>query len=277
MPDPRAEARTKARREFGEAVSRLWLMGEPVMKIKDIAARSGFSPTTVSDVLHGKRFPSEHVAECIVTALGRDFEEIAPLWLSLRKSVHQSLPVAPAGVQDELIAATWYHDNSEFYGAARQSIDTATREIRLTYIRQYPPSDVSSPEAAQYFAAILEWAELPGVRSVNRIFAVPTARALARRNMLDYLRQHLAEIEVKKLKNYQARVFEYSALGDGLNMAVFDQDVSMLTVSGHGPQNLTGMRVDNARFATYLVSYFDQLLLGSELLPEYLDRIDAKG
>ncbi|MGH3943205.1 MAG: helix-turn-helix domain-containing protein [Pseudonocardiaceae bacterium] len=277
MPDPRVEVRAEARRKFGEAVSRLWLMGEPVMKIKDIASRSGFSATTVSDVLHGKRFPSKDVAQCIVTALGRDFEEIVPLWLSLSESVHQSVPVAPAGVQDELLAATWYHGNSEFYAAAQQGIDTATREIRLTYIRQYPPSDVSSSEAAQYFAAVLEWAKLPGARSVNRIFGVPTAGVRVRRNILDYLRQHLAEIELKKLKNYQARVFEYSALGDGLNMAVFDQEVSLLAVSGHGPQNLTGMRVDNVRFATYLISYFDQLLLGSEPLPEYLDRIDAMG
>jgi len=243
------------------------------MKIKDIAKRSGFSATTVSDVLHGKRFPNKDVAQAIVIAFGGEFEELSELWHRLSVSVHHAVPIAPAGVQDELITAGWYLDNGEFYAAATQSITDAAHSIRVTYIRQYPPSDVSSPEAARYFATMLEWAAQPGIRSVSRIFGVPISSQRARENFVAYLNQH--QHEVATLKNYQARVFEYSAQGDGLNMALFDQGVAYVAVSGHGPQNLNGMRLDNGHFTEYLVKYFDQLLLGCELLPEYLDRISA--
>lgn len=275
VTNPQTSPKAGARRKFGEAILKLRLKSNPDMTIKEIARCSGWGPTTVSDVLHGKRFPKKEVARDIVTAFGGDFEEISPLWDSLSELVHHVVPVAPVGVQDTQLTVTVYQDNSEFYAAARQSIETATREIRATYIRQYPPSNVTSTEAAEYFATMLDWARQPGVRSVSRIFGVPTARELARRNFLDCLRQHLAETE--PIKNYQARVYEYSALGDGLNMALFDQDVSFLAVSGHGPQNLTGMRIDDIRATALLITYFDQLLLGSEPLADYLDRIDTKG
>jgi transcriptional regulator with XRE-family HTH domain len=275
--DPRSDVRAEARRVFGQAISQNWLSTRPDMKIKDIAARSGYSATTVSDVLHGKRFPRKEVAECIVTAWGGNFGEIADLWLRLSESVHNSVPVAPTGVHDDVIAATWYEDNGEFYAAARQSIDTANREIRATYIRQYPPSDVASAEASRYFESMLEWAGRPGPRSLNRIFGVPTGSARIRRRFVDFLAQHLLEIEGRQIKNYQARVFEYTALGDGLNMALFDRDISFVAVSGHGPQNLTGMRVDSEQYTGYLVAYFDQFLSGCEHLAEYLDRMTTKG
>lgn len=245
------------------------------MTIREIADRSGYGSTTVSDVFHGKRFPKKEVAREIAAAFGGDFQEIGPLWDELRASDRGILPAAPVGVQDTQLAVTVYNNNGEFYAAGRQSIETAIGRIRATYIRQYPPSDVTSPEAAQYFATMLEWARQPGVRSASRIFGIPIASELARRNFLDYLIQHLAETE--PIKNYQARVFEYTARGDGLNMALLDEEVSFLAVSGHGPQNLTGMRIDDDRATKLLIQYFDQLLLGSEPLADYLDRIGAMG
>jgi hypothetical protein len=250
------------------------MRGDPPMRIKDIAERSGFSATTISDVLHGKRFPAKDVAQCIVTAMGADFGDVSELWHELSISVHNAVPVAPAGVLDEAASISRYQDNGEFYAAAHQSIMTASREIRLTYVRQYAPDEVSSSEAAEYFAAILDWAGQPGVRSVKRIWGIPVARTRARRNMLDFLRRHLSEIEGRDLRNYQARVYEYAAVADGLNMALIDQEVAYLAISGFGPQDLSGMRIDSSTFTAALTRHFDQLLAGSKELREYVDDLD---
>jgi transcriptional regulator with XRE-family HTH domain len=80
VTDPKTSPRTEARRKFGEAVIKLRLKSNPDMTIKEIARHSGWGPTTVSDVLHGKRFPKKEVARDIVTAFGGDFEEINALW-----------------------------------------------------------------------------------------------------------------------------------------------------------------------------------------------------
>jgi hypothetical protein len=274
VADPRTDARAEARDRFGQAVTTLWLAGDPPMKIKDIAKRSGYSATTVSDVVHGKRFPTKDVARAIITAMGADFGEVDQLWQDLNVSVHNAVPVTPAGVLDDSAAISWYQDNGEFYAACRQSIMTATREIRVTYVRQYTPDEVTSTEAADYFDAILDWAGLPGARSVKRIFGVPAPGMRARGRIIEYLRQHVAEIEQRNLRNYQARVYEYTAVADGLNMALFDQEVAFLAVSGFGPQDLSGMRIDSARCTATLVRHFDQLLAGCKELQEYIEDLD---
>jgi transcriptional regulator with XRE-family HTH domain len=276
-PDARTEARAEARLAFGEAIYSLWNRENPDLTIKEIAKRSGLSPTTVSDIVHGKRFPKRELAQRIVTAIGADFGEISQLWHALSASVHHAVPVTPAGVQDRSISITFYEDNSEFYAAARQSILTTTRQIRVTYGRQFPPSEVSSPEAVKYFSAVLDWAGQPGARSVKRIFGVPAADSATRRSILDYLRQHETEIEQKGLRNYQARVFEYTAAADLLNMALFDHEVAFLAVSGHHPQDLYGMRVDSGKYTNFLIGHFDQLLPGCQPLGEFLENLLKKG
>jgi len=274
--DQQRLAKAEACRRFGEAITALWLRSAPDMNIKDIAKRSGYSATSISDVVNKKRFPSHDLATCITRAMNADFEEIRELWEELSESVHNVVPVAPEGVSDETICATWFQDNSEFYAAARESIMTVTRNIRVTYARQYPPSEVSTPESAKYFAAMLDWAEGPGARSVKRIFGVPTAESRPRRRVLEFLRSHLAEIERRELKNYQARVYEYTAQADGLNMALFDEDVAFLAISGFSAPDLTGLRIDNKKYTQYLVKHFDQLLSGCRLLADYIEDIDGK-
>jgi transcriptional regulator with XRE-family HTH domain len=273
--DAQKEARAEACRRFGEAIRALRRRYAPHMKIKDIADRSGYSATSVSEVLNGKRFPSHDLAECITRAIGANFEEIRELWNELSESVSNIVPVTPEGVSDETIRATWFQDNSEFYAACRQGVMTANRQIRTTYVRQYPPNEVSTDEAAKYFAAVLDWAGGPGPRSVKRIYGVPVAEPRERRNMVNFLQAHLAETEGRELKNYQARVYEYTARADGLNMALFDEEVAFLAISEFTAQDLSGMRIDNPQYTKYLVKHFDQLLSGCTLLADYLDDLEG--
>src|SRR5947209_1352815 len=54
VTDPRTHSRAEARRRFGEVITKLLLKSNPDMTIREIARLSGYSTTTVSDVLHGK-------------------------------------------------------------------------------------------------------------------------------------------------------------------------------------------------------------------------------
>ena len=206
--------------------------------------------------------------------MGANFDDVREFWDELNESIDNVSTATPGGTAYETISATWYQDNGEFYAAARENIMTATREIRATYVRQYPPDEVSTLEAAKYFATMLDWAEGTVARSVKRIFGVPADESRARRKILDFLRVHLTEIEQRKLKNYQARVYEYTAKADGLNMALFDEDVAYLAISGFSAPDLTGMRIESGQYTKYLVKHFDQLLSGCTLLADYLDNLD---
>src|SRR5262249_26046569 len=157
------------------------------------------------------------VAVDIVGAFGGSFALLDPLWHELSRSVHNVVPVMPPGVEDDNFPASWYSTNSEFYSACRQSILTATRDIRVTYIRQCPPDEVTSAEAAEYFAAILDWAAAPG-RSATRVFGIPGQQSMARSKLLNFLHSHSREITERQLKNYTPLVYEYTARADGLNM-----------------------------------------------------------
>jgi transcriptional regulator with XRE-family HTH domain len=267
VSDPKAGPRAR----FGEAIRDLWLSSGKMM-IKQIATRSGWSATTVSDILHGKRFPEPvEKAEDIVTAFGGNFEVIRQLWHECNREMNGPAATRPEGVEDLTIPASWYTTNSEFYDACRQGVLAATQDIRVTYIRRCPPNEVTSKEAAQYFGAILDWAALPGARSVTRVYGVPAETSLARTKLLRFLRLHLQEVNDRDLKNYAPLVYEYTARADGLNMALFDEDVAFLAISlGYSPQRLSGIRVDSERYTKSLITYFDQLSAGCTQLADYL-------
>jgi hypothetical protein len=88
---------------------------------------------------------------------------------------------------------------------------------------------------------------------------------------------HLQEITDRDLKNYTPLVYEYTARADGLNMALFDEDVSFLAISlGYNSQKLSGVRIDNERYTRSLITYFDQLSGGCTHLRDYLATVDER-
>lgn len=272
MSDLKAGPRTR----FGEAINDLWLSSGK-MQIKQIAARSGWSATTVSDILHGKRFPEIEKAEEIVSTFGGDFEQLRGQWHKCNREMNDPAAVRPEGVTDVTFPASWYTTNSEFYGACREGVMAAVHDIRVTYIRQCPPDEVTSTEAGQYFATILDWAAEPGARSVTRVFGVPVGPSDARTKLLQFLTRHLREINERNLKNYTPMVYEYTARADGLNMALFDTDVAFLAISvGYRPQRLNGVRFDNEQYTKSLIEYFDQLSAGCIPLTDYLAALGDK-
>jgi hypothetical protein len=258
--DGQAEARSR----WGEALKALLQRVHPDMTITEMARESGLSPTAVRDQLSGSLFPRLERAQRLVAAIGGDWYEIEGLWNELN-ALKRGFSAPSARV------ITRYHDNSEFYAAARESISMATRQIRVTYARQYPPPDVSTSEATEYFKEMLDWASGPGARSVERIFGVPVASSGAQERMVSYLQQHALEVKEKGLSKYRPYVFEYTAKADLLNMALFDREVAFIAVSGHHhPENLSGVRIMDSEYATLLVTHFEQMLPGCQPLADYL-------
>jgi transcriptional regulator with XRE-family HTH domain len=140
--------------------------------------------TMVSEILSGRRFPAWKHAWALVTTCARsDGKELEQRWRErwLRGSRKldalrygqvapgQEPPDLPAVTDVEsgqggssleeaaasLIPAVWHRDNPGFYRAAAQYVRRARSEICLTYIRQYPPTDFTTPEPAEYFGAQL--------------------------------------------------------------------------------------------------------------------------
>jgi hypothetical protein len=269
------QPRVEACRRFGEAIKALWLGANPDLPYREIAQAAGTGTTTVSDVMAGRRFPKKDLAQRIVRGFGGDFNELSDLWDDLNALQRGAARSSAQNTDSPSQAITRFRDNSEFYGAARESILAATDQIRVTYARQYPPNGVITPEAKKYFATMLDWAAQAEHRSVTRVFGVPVESPDARKRVTDYLVQHRAEVERRKLWNYEVCVFEYTARADLLNMALFDEDVAYIAISGHHPRNLSGIRVTDSEYTTLLVAHFEQLLAGCKSLTDYLNDLEG--
>lgn len=279
--------------------------GKPTQQ--ELAAAMHCGRTMVSEMLTGRRFPTWKQARALVMACaGSNSKELEERWhgqwLSASRKLdalrygqtdpEQELADLPAaadakpGSHDQaafilektktsLVPATWYQDNPEFYRAAAQHVRRAKAEIRATYIRQHPPTDFTTSASAEYFAAVLAWAEPQDdrQRSVRRIISLPHKDGVPDRTMLTWIRQH--RDETQDILNYEANVMPWYTSGDGLNVVTIDEDVAFLAFSGGGRQKLNGFSVENPTFVGYFIRHFDQLWSSLQPLETYLQRIDT--
>ncbi|MFG3166491.1 hypothetical protein [Streptomyces sp. NPDC048200] len=167
---------------------------------------------------------------------------------------------------------TEYVDHPAFYQAAAECIRTARTEIRVTFVRQYPPTQYGSPEAATYFDAILQWASDHARHSASarRIIAVPERESVATLPMFEWLKEH--QREVRDLYAYEARVIPWNAACDWFNMALIDDSTTFLAFSGVGRQQLNGLSVEGAMFLRNFADGFDHAWGALEPIDSYLAR-----
>ncbi len=265
--------------------------------------------TMVSDILAGRRFPTWKQAWALITACARndskDLEEKwRERWLSTSRRLdalrygpavprttaatnlsaaidaesdnHSQAAFSLGRTKTSSVHATWYRDNPEFYRAAAQHARRARTEIRATYVRQHPPTDFTTSASAEYFAAILAWAEPhdDSQRSARRIIGLPHKDGVPDSTMLAWVRRH--RDETRGILNYEAKVMPWYTDGDGLNIVVFDEGVTFLAFSGGGRQKLNGFSVEDRTFAEYFVRHFDQLWSSLHPIETYLQRIGAE-
>lgn len=179
-----------------------------------------------------------------------------------------------ATLEEQDVIVTKFSTNSDFYGAALAQAQSV-RKIRATYVRQHPPNQVSSTASAAYFAGLLDWARNDTERHhVRRIIGVPTVDGVRNAAMLDWVRQHAAD--TASILNYEVRIQSWTSRGDGLNMALMDEDVSFIAVSDGTRQGLWGGRVRSRFLNEMFAAFFDQLWHNLETVEDYLANIDRQ-
>ncbi|MFF0357289.1 MULTISPECIES: helix-turn-helix domain-containing protein [unclassified Nocardia] len=257
--------------------------GNPTQQV--LAGRMMISRAMVADWLSGNRFPSWRHTEALVVACepalaenAAELREWQSLWEQTRADRDaERYGSGPADVlvredtSTSLISTTWYRDNPEFYSAAARQVRAATQEIRCTYLRAHPPTSFASSASADYFEAVLDWARSCGneQRSARRVIAAPTRNGVVVPSMLDWLRSH--RDQTAGILSYEANVIDWSAVVDGVSMALLDDTVAFLAFSGGGRQKLNGFSVTDRNFVGYYIVNFEQMWSASTPLAEFLD------
>lgn len=300
--DPRA---SDARRDFVRSLNDLRRSAERSRRtrisLEEIAEKSGWGRTTVRAWLTGERFPDDEdkaVAVIRACAAGDPDAEHAVLetWRAARtvldrpRSSPPSFPgggaargerVAPGGLPDldlsrleeSGVVVVKFRTNSAFYSAALEKARRA-RSIRVTYVRQYPPTQVSSVASSDYFAGLLDWARTdPEQHQLRRIIGVPATAGVMNPAMLSWVDDHVAD--TADLHNYDMRIHRWTNRGDGLNMALMDDDTSFLAVSDGTRHGLWGGQISSRFVTEMLQAFYDQLWQNLETAEEFLAGLHA--
>ncbi|WP_261576415.1 helix-turn-helix domain-containing protein [Frankia gtarii] len=255
------------------------------------AKRAGLGRNTVERIFKGIQVPTRSQVHAIARACNVNPASFDKLYEDAQRSrIVAGIQTTPEpretdGSSESLVIQ--YHDNTEaFYTAATAAARAAKEQIRVTYIRQHPPTRYASLAARNYFAAVLDWAEsaalpsgpggetaVPASRSVRRIIGLPIgADGKLGREFLSWLRAH--NEEAREIPAYEANVLEWTAGVDWINMALIDDSVTFLTFSGMGAQQLKGLSSASRRFLTPYAEFFERVWQHTTALDDYLRNKD---
>lgn len=286
----------KTETEFAEG--KTFTRDEIVRKF-DAKGRGSIAGGTITAWLQGKRVPLDREqAKHLIDVLGRGAtpdarNEALATWDKITRELTELKyqPPTPDNILDEFIHAnpkdlssgryiadmsglsesamiTKFRNNTEFYTAGKEQTLTAA-QIKVTYIRQYPPSDVASEAAKDYFKGLVEWARSDGGHQFQRIIGIPVIDGVPSKEVLEWVRDEHGE--TADIKNYELRAFGWTPRGDCVNIALMDENVSFFAISGlTGPQDVKGCRVHSRILNVMLTSYFDQLWHGVDPVEKYL-------
>jgi hypothetical protein len=151
---------------------------------------------------------------------------------------------------------------TSFYEDLRHALSAAESTVDLTHIRDNPPSDFAR-QSNGWYEATLEWAQNGASRSVRRLISV---RGDAMQAWASELRRLTDQVP-----NFQVRVVVWSIDAPAINMAIFDERVVFLAVSGEVFERAKGIGIENKEVAHYFNSYYEKLWHASRPLGEYLD------
>jgi hypothetical protein len=150
------------------------------------------------------------------------------------------------GAVQEIFFAT----NEEFYRSAREAVQGAKREIRVTYFRTVPPTKVGSIESREYFDEVLKFARTKG--TVRRIIGVSNEA------MAEWCTTQAQQ--ARTIPRYNIRVLETTNQAvEPMSVAMIDDDVMYMAFSGPTDQQLGGIREDAPKLVRFHQSRFDQL------------------
>ena len=153
----------------------------------------------------------------------------------------------------------------EFYRALNASLINAEQSLRLTHIRDHPPTAFRMEST--YYGDVEEWAVNHPACAVRRVIAI-TNDAMAA------WAEALAEVE-SNIPNFHIRSCEWSARFPMINMAIVDKHEVYLALSGESPEETAGIVMLDEEVGRYFVEYYDNLWRQSTPLPEALARYSA--
>jgi hypothetical protein len=153
-------------------------------------------------------------------------------------------------VQDGGPGEVFFATNEEFYSSARHAVRAAACEIRVTYFREVPPTELTSRESREYFDEVIEFASRSG--TVRRIIGVSNEA------MANWCASQAAL--VAQVPRYNVRVIDSRAQAiEPMSICVVDDDTMYMAFSGPTAQQLGGIREDAHRLVQFHQNRFDQL------------------
>ncbi|MQY20425.1 hypothetical protein [Nocardia macrotermitis] len=153
-------------------------------------------------------------------------------------------------VQETKPTQLFFATNEEFYDSAREAVHRGTQEVRVTYFRDVPASDLSSEESHRYFDEVVDFARRKG--TVRRIVGI------ANDAMAEWCATQLPL--VRHNPRYHVRIIDTTnQVVEPMNICLIDNDIIYMAFSGPTDQQLGGMRVDGPELARFHQNRFDQL------------------
>jgi hypothetical protein len=148
----------------------------------------------------------------------------------------------------------------DFYESLDKALDQSTSTVDLTHIRDSPPADFG-PGAGGFFERVVDWCGVEG-RSVRRIICVRSPA------MYDWARELAAKTE--HLPQFKIRVINWTIDAPAMNMAIFDEKVVYLALTGSTLERTRGLGIEDQTATQYFNDYYDNLWRSSEDLRQWL-------
>ena len=278
--EPHAVRRPELVEEFIGMLQELRLRaGNP--PIKSFVTPLGTNRNAAAQILKGKRLPTHPQLTALLVKLDVPRSEHSDRLIGLWEQIHGLAPANPSSVPlarpdcaDETVPTTYFDSTSDFYSSLEAGVVRARELVRVTYIRQSPPTRYANQAATSYFQRLVAWAaetQLP----VNRVIGAPVgADGQPEDEFFDWLEEH--QRHTRDFTTYESRVVPWSVGADAINMALIDDKIAFLTFSGMNAQILHGVRIESRRFVERLTEYFMQLWYSGVPLNTYLKKISPR-
>lgn len=156
----------------------------------------------------------------------------------------------------------------EFYKALNFRLAEAEQSLRLTHIRDDPPSAFRVD--SHYYSEVEEWANTHPASFVRRVIAINN----------EAMRAWAKTLQAAELahENFRVRVTSRSSGLPVINMAILDSHDVFLAISGESPEQTAGVWISDAEVGHYFTDYYDNLWNKSQPLAQALALpIDAMG
>ncbi|MBR7833298.1 hypothetical protein KDL01_08475 [Actinospica durhamensis] len=150
---------------------------------------------------------------------------------------------------DSVSELQFYQQYEAFYESLTRQVCHAKREVRVSYLRRFPPDVLNSTAVDDYFKACLAWARQPK-RMFRRVVTSDSAGEMAR--WMESERELMRDNDPRYL------VRQVEVRGDAMSVAIIDHEYVYFAF-GAERSSVTGFSLRNVELAEYMITYHDEL------------------